>query len=62
MCPYTDNMETREIRARKMSKHHKKLFEAVKVDAGAQNSSEALAALLDAYDKNNGIIDDTKGF
>jgi len=50
--------DTHEVRARHLSPHHKKLFDAVKVDADADNSTEALEALLDAYDNDNGIVTD----
>lgn len=54
--------DTCEVRARKVSKHHKKLLDDVKVDVGADNTSEALEALLDAYERNPGIVTGADAF
>ena len=47
---------TNEVRARYLDSDHKKLWEAVKIDADADNATEALEALLDAYDRDNSIV------
>jgi len=47
---------TNQVRARFVDDEHKKLWEAVKTDVGAENSTEALEALLDAYDDDNSIV------